>query len=288
MNNIEEIKGQNQFDCFIKMYSYIAATLLENGGKRGERAVREALQKYGEDRGKRLREDHMEKGIKTNLASLLHGENCCGEDPRFFRNIIKDTEQVQLWEVYSCPLEHMWRQLGSGKAGSFYCEECVHAMVKAYTGGKGQANLSDRMTCDRDTYCCFSLYYRPANLDEHQKELSFGDGLKINETSSYNIGENFIRLYYYLLGSAKEMMGQEGVSSVAAGLKALEEDVAKALKKEADHIDYPLNQEFMKDYFPISTSGEEALWEQYSGNDAKRLLIVNLLHPLEKDLDLLG
>lgn len=297
MNNIEEIKIQNQFDCFIKMYSYIANAILENGGKRGERAVRDALQKYGEDRGKKLREAHLEKGVKTNLRAFRHSGNCCGEDPRFYRTILKDSGQVQIWEVYSCPLEHMWRNLNCGKAGAFYCEECVHAMVKAYTCGKGQANLSDLMTCERDTYCRFSLYYRPANLDERQRDESFGNSCKegmekeADETDmlpDYSINENFIKLYYYLLGCAKELLGQEGISSVALGLKSLKKDIAETLKKESDNVDHPLDLDFMKDYFPLELTEQEDLWDQYSGNDAERLLRVNLIAPLKKDLNLLG
>lgn len=286
MNNIEEIKGQNQFDCFIKMYSYVANAILDTCGNRGERAVRNALQNYGEDRGENLRKLHLEQGIKTNLSSLMAAENCCGEDPRFFRSTVRATEQVQLWEVYSCPLEHMWRSMNSKRAGSFYCEECVHSMVKAYTGGKGQANLSDRMTCGRDTYCRFSLYYRPANLDEEQKQESFGPEGN-NAEKVYEVKVHFIKLYYYLLKEASEILGQEGINAVAVGLRGLAEDMEKALKTEADHVGRSVDRRFLEEFFPVETEmGKETLWEEYSANDAERLLRTNLIRPLEKALDL--
>lgn len=286
MNNIEEIKRQNQFDSFTKMYAYVAGALLENG-KRGEQAVREALIRYGEERGNRLRMLHMEKGIKTNLKSLCRAENCCGEDPRFYRKSVKDTEEVQLFEVYSCPMEHMWRMLGSEKAGMLYCEEVVHAMMRTYTCGKGQGNLSDLMTCERDNFCRFSLYYRPANLDEEQKSRSFGEMGQALIMPSYDINENFIRLYYYLLSSAKEFMGQDGIRAVAAGLNRLAKDLVKALKKEASHVDRILDDKFMEDFFPLELNMEnEALWEQYSGHDAKKLLWVNLIRTLTHELNL--
>lgn len=286
MNNIEEIKGQKQFDCFINMYARIAVSLLENG-KRGERAVREALIKYGEDRADRLRKQHIEEGIKTNLKSLCQEENCCGEDPRFYKRSVKDTTEVQIWEVYSCPMEHMWRTLGCQKAGRLYCEEGIHAMVRAYTCGKGQANLSNLMTCERDTFCRFSLYYRPANLDGEQKERSFGQDSTALVVPSYNINDNFIRLYYFLVSSAKEILGQDGICSVAAGLKRLCEDLSGELKKEAAHVDRKLDERFMEDFFPLKLEPEkEILWERYSDNDAEKLLSVNLIQPLKNMLNL--
>ena len=286
MNNIEEIKGQNQFDCFIKMYTHVANEILDTCGTRGERAVRNALQKYGEDRGKSLRKAHREQGIKTNLSALMAAENCCGEDPRFFRNTVDATQQVQLWEVYSCPLAHMWRRMKSERAGSFYCEECVHSIVKAYTGGKGQANLSDRMTCERDTYCRFSLYYRPSNLDEEQKNESFGPEEAGKAEPVYVVKEHFIKLYYYLLKEAAELLGQEGINAVAGGLRRLAKDMEETLKIEADHVGRPVDREFLRDFFPVETEKKEALWEEYASNDARNLLMINLIRPLENALNL--
>lgn len=287
MNNIEEIKGQNQFDCFIKMYTYLTNAILCTCGNRGERAVRNALQKYGEDRGGKLRKAHLEQGIKTNLSSLMAAENCCGEDPRFFRNTVEASQQVQLWEVYSCPLEHMWKRMNSGKAGSFYCEECVHSLVKAYTGGKGQANLSDRMTCERDTYCRFSLYYRPANMDEEQKSESFGPEGSPEAEPVYSVKEHFIKLYYYLLKEAAELLGKDGINAVAAGLRMLAKDMEEVLKTEADHIGQPVSREFLEEFFPVETEAhKEKLWEEYSANNAEKLLWINFIRPLEKALNL--
>lgn len=293
MNNSEEIKSQNQFDCFVKLYTYLANAVLENGGSRGERAIRDGLIRYGEDKGRNLRDFHIEKGIKTNLASLLHSENFCGEDPRFYRTILKDTVEVQLYEVYSCPLERIWRALegsqgtkNSLRIGAFYCEECAHAVVRGYTEGKGQANLSDRLTCGRDTYCRFSLYLRPANLDEAQRMRSFGEEDTPAE-ASFHICENFIKLYYCLLCSAGEILGQEGICFIAKGLKELEADLSKSLKLEAEHLDRPLDREFMGDFFPLNLDcGEDHLWSQCPDYDAKKLLLVNLLAPIKKKLKL--
>ena len=86
MNNLEEIKFQNKFDYFAKMYGFIARSMMEAGGKRGERAVREAVIRYGRDLGEGIRKAYLELGKKTNLHTLFQMEPCCGTDPRFKRN----------------------------------------------------------------------------------------------------------------------------------------------------------------------------------------------------------
>ena len=175
MNNLEEIKFQNKFDYFAKMYGFIARSMMEAGGKRGERAVREAVIRYGRDLGEGIRKAYLELGKKTNLHTLFQMEPCCGTDPRFKRNIIKDTEEVQLQEVYHCPLAEVWKREDCTEAGRCYCEELAHSLLDAYTDGRGQANVSNSMTCDRDFFCRFAFYLRPANMDEDQKEQCFGN-----------------------------------------------------------------------------------------------------------------
>lgn len=175
MNSLDEIKEQSKFDCFARMYGYIAEAVMKAGGNRGERAVREAVIRYGEELGKRIRREILERGGHTDLAAMCRAQHCCGEDPRFCRHTVRDERESQMFEVYSCPMETAWRKTGCLRAGAIYCEECVHAAVRGYTGGKGQANLSNYMTCSRDFFCRFSVYLRPANLDEAQRRECFGE-----------------------------------------------------------------------------------------------------------------
>lgn len=287
MNNINEIKTQYQFDFFIKMYTFTANRLLESCGNAGERAVRNALQKYGAELGESLRRQHLEQGIRTNLASLMASENCCGEDPRFFRHTLKATEQVQLWEVYGCPLARLWKQMGADRAGMFYCEECVHSIVLAYTQGKGQANLGERLTSERDSRCSFALYYRPANLDDEQREQSFSSENSPLPSRQYVISDHFIKLYSRLFEEAGSQLGTAGINAIAAGLRDLAANAADSMSIESRHTDLAPDLSFLDSFFPIHMDADQdPLWEILGADNARRLLEINLIHPLKLAMNL--
>lgn len=310
MYNLDEIKLQNQQDCLSKMYMELAKSICESTGKKAEGIIREAVRRYGADRGKELKEKHLNKGIKTNLMSLFT-ESCeCSNDPRFRKNIIEQNEQVRLWEIYTCPMADMWNKSGKSKLGSFYCEECTHALVSAYTDGKGQTNLSNILICERDNFCRFSVYFRPANLSEEKRKLCFGDAentdvaLAEKEENNSDIMNNeykacmfeefkqdintmFIKLYYYLLEVSQEILSDEGVCAIALGLRNLTKTILSSITTQAENTGNIVDKEFIYINFPLNIdSANEPLWEKYSKNDAKKLIDINFLIPLKKQLDI--
>lgn len=287
MNSLEEIKSQNKFDCFVKMYGYIAQAVLDAGGNRGERAVREAVIRYGSELGENLYKLHTENGKRTNLHTLLAAENCCGEDPRFHRHPVKDTEQVQLYEVFGCPLETIWRKDGCTQAGKLYCEECVHSLLKSYTHGKGQANVSNMMTCERDSFCRFALYLRPANMDEEQKEQCFGAGREkeADERKEYRTEEHFLLLYGHLAAAAEEVLGLDGTAALIRGLNRLADSTALSLVKEAERTGEVLNGEFVRKYFPLELENRIEYPQGFElKSDVWHMLQIHLLDRMKEKL----
>lgn len=290
MYNLDEIKLQNQQDCLSRMYMEVAGSILDNAGRKAEGIIREAVRRFGADRGNELKKKHIENHIKTNLLSLFTIGCDCKEDPRVRKNIIEQNEQVRLWEVYTCPMADMWNKSDKSKLGSFYCEECTHALVNSYTEGKGQTNLSNILTCKRDNFCRFSVYFRPANLTDEKKELCFGENNTTNiEEVDFKQGVNssFIKLYYYLLEVSEERLGEEGICAVALGLRKLVQSTANAIAKQADHTGNPVDEKFIDKNFPLNiNSNKEPLWESYNNHNAKELIDINFLIPLRKQLDI--
>lgn len=301
--NLDEIKLQNQQGCFSKMYMELASSICESAGKKAEGVIREAVRRYGADRGKELKKKHLNSAVKTNLLSLFRENSECSYDPRFRKNIINQTEQVRLWEIYTCPMADLWNKNGKSKLGSFYCEECTHALVNAYTDGKGQTNLSNILTCKRDNFCRFSVYFRPANLSEEKRKLCFADdentdGKSTNITNDEykscsfeefkeNINAMFIKLYYYLLEVSKERLSDEGVCAIALGLRNLADNIVNSISVQADHTGNPVDKEFIYKNFPLNIdSDDEPLWDKYSKNDAKKIIDINFLIPLKNQLNI--
>jgi hypothetical protein len=294
MYNIEEIKLQNMQDHFSKMYLDLAEAIMVSCGIKGEEIIRKAVEKLGEDCGHEILNKHISDGIDTNIKNLFLEERFTKKDPRVRANYIKTDSQVCLWEVYSCPMADMWNSVpGGSKLGSFFCEEYTHALVRAYTEGKGQANLSDILTNKTDNHCRFSVYHRPANLTPEQKIRCFGKGIECkNQTCSEeefkkNMNKMFIKLYYYLLDEAVELDGNNGACAIAAGLRELTCDTAEAIRLKADHTGKPIDMEFMNKNFPLNIDvNNEPLWKQYSSHEAGKIMDVNFLRPLKNQLGL--
>ncbi|HHW27005.1 MAG TPA: L-2-amino-thiazoline-4-carboxylic acid hydrolase [Firmicutes bacterium] len=293
MDNIHEIPLQNQQDCWAMLYMHLCASMVEYCGQRAKGAIREAVRRLSEDRGRTLRESHLAAGAKTNLKTLYGGFDCL-PDPRVRQTILAETDQVRLWEVYTCPVADLWVKAGHRDLGLCYCEEYQHALLKAYTGGKAQVNLSALLTCDRDNHCRFSVYYRRANLSDAQLKESFSEpgqsGSEVVPTSpSFRDGLNAlsIKTYYYLLEVAEERFGKDGVVAVTAGLRELAAALAPVLKTHADDTLNTCDRDFLRENFPLALETDsESLWAQYSGHNAPLLLQVNLLDRLKKALGL--
>lgn len=279
MNCTSEIRPQFQFDCYGRLYAAIAQALLLWGGAAGEIVVRRSVAKYGMEKGRMLRQVHIQTAVGINLQSLFHAERVCGEDPRFFRNILRDTDAVQLQEVYSCPLARLWHALGCEKYGFFYCEEYLHALVCGYTDGKGQANLSNTLMYPRDSRCVMACYLRPGNLPETARAQFAGGAPK----RSACILRDILLLYQAFYQCAEEQEA-DAVAAVARGLRDFTGQLSSALTLEANHIGVSPGRDFLDAFCPIPlNSCDGALPVRLSGK-ADEIFRINVTQVLSRSL----
>ena len=295
MYTYADIKLQNQQDAFSAMYLYVSRNILRLCGQRtGERIIREAARRAGRESGLRQRARLREAGVKTNLHNLFHCGRDFVEDPRVRGKEIFDEEDRQIWEVYTCPLADFWNRSGDGVLGSFYCEEYQYARILAYTDGIGQLNLSNVLTCPRDNFCRFSLYFREANMSRERAKESFAHcdpGYQAPETppADVSFGEGIrnmtISIYCHLLETAREYCGQEGVCAVAEGLKEWMPQALESLKTQAVHTLCPLDGDFVEKNFPLALNAEaDPAWEPYPDGEARKLMQNLVLAPIAAQL----
>lgn len=295
MYNINEIPFQNMQDYWSMMYMYVSRSLVDNCGTDAQGAIRTAVRRMCEARGKELRFKHVNANVKTNLLNLYEVGQDYTIDPRMHEEIICKTEQVLRWEVWNCPLADLWNKAGENELGKLYCEENQHALLKGYTNAKGQMNLSKILTCVRDNHCCFAAYYRPANLSGEQRKESFAypseepKQIKPLSNASFQDGikSQFIKTIYYLLETADECYASEGVCALAHGLHNFSDAAVFALKSQADRTLNACDKVFVKNNFPISLDAkEDDLWEKYGGNNTRQIVQVNLLDRIKTQLKL--
>lgn len=294
MYNIHEIKLQNQQDCISLLYLCLASELLSLCGRRGEEAVQKAVRRYGETRGASARKRLELAGIPANLKNLADGENDCPVDPRFRKAELARTEQVHLWEVYTCPMADLWKRMQGAQIGRLYCDEYCRAFYHGFSDGAAQANITDMLTCPRNNHCRFSVYYRPSNIEEPSRIFSSLDtrtpeltepiwSVGGNESGSF--GRLWFLLFHCMAAQAEELLENEGLSAVALGLRRLAREQAAELRRHAADTKTSLTDKFLAENFPISIrSGGETEKELCSEKES-RLLQANFYSVLERELN---
>lgn len=299
MNTIREISLQNQQDFWAMLYLHVGSSIMKICGRRGERIIRQAVRSMAEDKGRALKQAYLDNGIKTNLETLYAAEVNCSADPRVRMDVLREEEDIRIWEVYTCPMADLWLDADAGFLGNLYCEENQHGLVRGFTGGKGQLNLTKKLTCHRtngcraDNYCRFSSYYRAANVEEAQCRESFtGSGEEKQPLSPDQVvklaggrRENCMMLLHYLTEAAEKEMGDEGRCAVAAGLRSLVHPTARMMLHYADAtLSEDLNK-FAAENIPLELDCDEASWKEWGGQ-AFRLFQINFAGPLKKELGL--
>ncbi|MCC8027287.1 MAG: L-2-amino-thiazoline-4-carboxylic acid hydrolase [Clostridium sp.] len=302
MNTIQEIGLQNQQDFWAMLYMYMGKRIMDICGRRGEKAIRLGLRNMAVEKGRRLRADYLSKGVKTNLETLYAAGNNCSDDPRVRMEVLRQDEDIRIWEIYTCPMASLWLDQGQGWLGNLYCEENQHGLIQGFTGGKGQMNLTKKLTCHRtngcraDNYCRFSSYYRAANTDEEQRRESFTASDEEYQPfvplerpgSKEEIGRRCIETVVYMAKAAVEVCGPEGLQAVSLGLKDLAEPVARLMKHFAEATLSSDMEAFLAENLPVSLGKEtDPLWGSLGGAEAARMFDVNFLTPFKRGMGLL-
>ncbi len=282
MNRLEEIKLENLQDSWVIMYTFIAQELFDRGGFQGEIALREAVRRYGRDRGLTNRQRLIDNNIKINLETLFHeGRDRPGE-PRFLSKVIRSTREERISDTLICSFADVWKKYNAKHLGRIYCEEFHIECYKAFGFGQTKVNLSRSMTQDGDDRCFFYHTYRPENLTDEQRRLSFEEydpGYvkpstpmpKPEGKSGFNM--LWIKMYFYLLEAAVEQLGETGRMLVANGLRHGAVEQAKVFLEQARATEREVDQIYLVDHLPLNLDIDgEPLWETYDKHGAKQLL----------------
>jgi len=281
MTRIEELEIQNMQDIWSKFYLHLAKELIEELGVEGEKALRQGIRNFGVDRGLAQWEKHKALGMKRNLYNLFsYGD--LPNDSRFRRNRMLLTTQQRFTETLVCPLADMWEQMGGKYIGRIYCEEFHHAKFAAYAP-KVQVNLSQTLTQEGDNHCRFSVYLRPSNMNEDERQEAFPEydsDYKAEKVLPYEydtpkngFGTLIIKIFYHLANTA-EALGEPGQQAIINGAKKAAADIAQMLKERAKFRALPLDEEFLEKNTPFYLFVENELakcWGRYENKGPQEL-----------------
>ena len=116
-------------------YSYAKTLIRELGARKGKEVTRKAIDFYGRQVGKQVRERTKAKGLQTLLENYQEDLPLLGWN---MEKVVVDGEPRV--RIYDCNLAKAWNKLGAPGLGRFYCYmdqakytaynpklECVHA-----------------------------------------------------------------------------------------------------------------------------------------------------------------
>lgn len=295
MNRLEEIKLNSLQDSWVIMYTFIAREMLNQGGFQGEVALREAIRRYGRDRGLTNQKRLLDNNIKINLATLF----CEGRDrPNEARFVAYNTFQSE--EDFSvcthiCSFADLWKKYDAKAIGRIYCEEFHIACYEAFGFGATKVNLARSLTQDGDDRCIFNHTLRPENMTEEQRRLCFAKFDESYERPAVEMpkphgkgGFNmlWVKMYYYLLECAVEELGDMGRTIVSQGLYTAALEQARVFLEEAASTERVVDRQYLVDHLPLSLEpDEDPLWESYDQYGALDLLKKCFYAPLLKEVD---
>lgn len=296
MNRLEEIKLDSLQDSWVIMYTFVAKELLEQGGFQGEVALREAVRRYGRDRGLANQKRLLDNNIKINLVTLFcEGRDRPGESRFIAYNTYQSEEDFTVC-THICSFADVWKKYGAKAIGRIYCEEFHIACYEAFGFGATKVNLARSMTQDGDDRCVFNHTLRPENMTQEQRRLCFAkfDGSyeppetpmpKPQGKSGFNM--LWIKMYYHLLACAVQELGDLGRAIVGAGLRRAAEEQAKVFLENAQSTERAVDRTYLLDHLPLSLEPDaDPLWEAYNQYGALALLKDCFYAPLLKEVGL--
>ena len=114
------------------LFAWIARAVVERMGRtEGERVVREAVRRYGEERGHRMRLRAELNGDAPSMTNYLaYGEWSVPQG--WSKSVVLQTVPDRKTHVLKCPWHEAWLELGVLEFGRLYCLEIDEALVRGF------------------------------------------------------------------------------------------------------------------------------------------------------------
>lgn len=289
----EDYEADHLQDQYTLMFGILGRRILQELGIEGERALREAVRRYGADRGLKDRLKHEQAGCRINMYSAFNCGAGLPGNKRTHSIRFQSLEKQHISQVLTCPMAEIWDQYDCFDIGRIYCEEFHFAYYNTYGFGKTKVNLATTLTERGTQYCSFNVILNPADLSEDLRKQCFDEYdekpekpdpsffQKISAQEGYRF--LYLRLYYYIAVTVQEYLGESGRKTLINGLHELAEQAASYIQKENPQPDHEYLE---KNYPALFNTDQEMNWKDYEGGDAKELFQTDFCDLLLKRLQI--
>jgi len=111
-----------------------ARVLMEQHGEQGIEVIKDGLTRWGNERGRTLRQEHEAGGIPLNLVSFIQHHDLPYRQVWQTREIVMEPNHVVL-EIADSPQDEAWDDLKGGDLGALWYETSYAAMAATYLPG---------------------------------------------------------------------------------------------------------------------------------------------------------
>ena len=104
------------------LYYYLGREVVDEFGSAGEEAIRQAIHKYGEARGLKIKEEVLSRGLPLTVQNLSQFYDL-PLPLAWVSEKIRSEENYLEKKVTYCPFAEEWKRLKGEKLGLIYCEQ---------------------------------------------------------------------------------------------------------------------------------------------------------------------
>lgn len=280
---------RNCIDAWALLYSCIAQALDQKFGAEGRSVLRRSIRGYAAERGSRRKDELRAEGLSVDLRNLCTAGCDFPIDHRTEVEWIKTAPQELFANVAHCPMAKLWADTGVSDLGCIYCEEFYHAYFKSALFHKVQVNLTQMMTHERDELCRFSLYLRPANLEETQRAVCFGKEEVSGESVARVPVKDMIRsqwalFYTHCYANIQAAFGEKGLLVLKEALTSFADRMAVhvlRLRRDESCAEEADSSCYLAGIVPLYASeADDGIWGSCATPDSTAFYLSSFERPL--------
>lgn len=186
------------------LFAWLSRAVVERvGAEQGEKVIRKAVRRYGEQRGRRMALRAEADGEPLTMFNyFVYGEWAPAPGDKTRQEMVETVPHARS-RVYQCPWHTAWVDHDLLPYGRLYCLEVDEALVRGYNPDL-QLDVLSTLSSDGD--CCEFLFYE-AHLTETPVKGSVMPW-------DYHLGHLFTTIKEVVV----EELGQTGQDAINAGL----------------------------------------------------------------------
>lgn len=117
---------------FCRLFAHLSKEVIDQFGEEGEKAIKNGVQAFGEERGRNIAERAKANGGKIDAYNYLPNYDMGRSDDFTANNTYGDNQVSQLFS--QCGFADQWMQDGMERYGKLYCDVIDPAIAKGYSG----------------------------------------------------------------------------------------------------------------------------------------------------------